>query len=215
MIIRIRQTSVGLKNRYDIESDGVLFQGERGGLHDAQHIIMMGGGVTLTGCFALPSATSLIPLASLAGVEQKSRVYELQRNGGAIGRVFRSAHGWGKSCYVIELTEGTTLRCYSRCRGQFDHVAIYAGNEQIALLENFLRQVDGKHDHKLYLLDAHRQHAEVLSWFAMYYAQHEVAEKGDMTFTISFSRYNKMVDPAWREKHFPQENFFGKINRFD
>ena len=116
---------------------------------------------------------------------------------------------------MIQLTDGTTLRCYSRCRGQFDLVAVYEGDEQIALLENFLRQVDGKHDHKLYLLDSHRQHAEVLAWFTMYYAQHEVAEKGDMTFTISFSRYGRMVDPAWREKHFPQENFFGKINRFD
>lgn len=204
MIVRIRQTSVGMKLRYDIESDGFFFQGERGGLHEAQRITMTGGGVTLTGSFRVPSFRNA----------RRTRVFELERNGGTIGRVARLTEGWGKICYVIELLSGAELRCYSRCKGGFDYVAVYEGGKQIALLENYLRSVEGRHDHKLYLLDEYREHAEVLSWFAMYYAQHEVQDTGDVTFSISFSRYNRMVDPAWRETHFPEENFFGKINRF-
>lgn len=201
MIVRIRQTSVSMKPKYDIESDGFLFQGERGGLHDAQRITMTGGGVTLTGSFRVPSL-------------RRTRVFELERNGATIGQVARLTEGWAKTCYVIKLLNGAELRCYSRCKGGFDYVAVYEDGKQIALLENYLRSVEGRHEHKLYLLDEHREHAEVLAWFAMYYAQHEVQDTGDVTFSISFSRYNRMVDPAWRETHFPEENFFGKVNRF-
>lgn len=215
MIIRIRQTAGGLKPKYDIESDGFRFQGERGGLHGAQSITMSNRCATLTGRFCLPSLLSSLPLLGMLGVDQRTRVFELTREGGAIGRVSRSVHGPGKSCYVIELADGTAMRCYSRRKGQFDYVSVYEGETQIALLENFLRSMDGRHDHKLYLLDAYGQYAEVLSWFAMYYAQYEVEQTGDVSFTVSFSAYDRMYDPAWRETHFPEENFFGKINRFE
>lgn len=214
MIIRIHQTSTGLKMKYDIESDGFLFQGERGGLHDAQDITMTGRSAALTGRFCLLSVLSSIPLLGLFGVDQRTRMFEVSRNGGAIGRVWKSVHGFGKSCYVMEMNDGSELRCYSRCKGQFDYVSIYDGDAQIALLENFLRSMEGRHDHKLYLLDAHRQHAEVLAWFAMYYAQHEVKQDGDLSFAISYSAYNSKYDPTWRETHFPEENFFGKTKPF-
>lgn len=214
MIIRIRQTENGLRLRYDIEGEGFLFQGERGGLAPVQSIAITGQGVTISGTYRLPSPGSLLPLAGVFGGERRMQMYEIGRNGGVIGTAAKSLHGWGKSCYVISLNDGTELRCYSKRKGQFDYVAIYEGDVQIALLENFLRAMDGRHDHKLYLLEEHRSHAEVLSWFALYYAQHEVEKNNDAVFAISFSPYDKMVDPAWREKHFPEENFFGKTKPF-
>lgn len=214
MIIRIHQTHTGLKSKYDIESDGFLFQGERGGLHDAQDITMQGRDTTLTGRFCLPAPQDVIPLIGVFGVEQQTRKFEVTRNGSVIGSVWKSLHGWGKSCYVIEFADGTALRCYSRCKGSFDYVSVYDGETQIALLENYLRSMEGRHDHKLYLLDACKAYAEILAWFAMYYAQHEVQGHGDMTFTYSWSYYNKKYDPSWRETHFPEENFFGKTKPF-
>lgn len=214
MIIRIRQRENGLRLRYDLDGEGFLFQGERGGMAPVQPITLAGCDVTLTGTYRLSSPVNHVPLLGIFGAEQRTRVFEISRNGGVIGTAAKSLHGWGKSCYVIDLADGTELRCYSRRKGQFDYVAIYEDAEQIALLENYLRAVDGRHDHKLYLLDAYSRHAEVLAWFALYYAQHEVEQTGDVTFAISFSRYDGKVDPAWRETHFPEENFFGKTKPF-
>ena len=213
MIIRIHQTRGGLSPRYDIDGEGLCLQGIRGTL-PVQPITLSGKGMTLTGKPVLPSLLPLLPLAGLLVPGLQTRVFRLSRNGCDIGRVSRVQHGPGRVCHVIALDGHGELRCYDRRKGRFAYVAVCREERQIALIENYLADMDGRHDHKLYLLEEGRQAAEALAWFTLYFARFEIEQTGTVSASISLSPYDRLVDPAWREEHFPEENFFGRIHPF-
>lgn len=214
MIIRIHQTQGGLSPRYDIDGGGVCLQGMRGAL-PVQPITLSGKGITLTGKPVLPSLLPLLPLAGLLVPGLQTHIFRLSRNGSDIGRVSRVHHGPGRVCHVITLDGHGELHCYHRRKGRFVYAAVYQKERQIALIENYLADVDGKRDHKLYLLEEGRHAAEALAWFTLYFARFEIERTGAVSVSISLSHCSRLVDPAWREKHFPGENFFGKLHLYD
>ena len=122
----------------------------------------------------------------------------------------------------MALDSGEIFHCYSLSRGSFKYVSIYHGDTQIALVETYLSVNDYKYTHKLYLLDDYNQFADTLSFFVVYYAGYNFAQrmhmtKGSTTYSTVwfFSKYADKYNPNWRETHFPKENFFGKTSLID
>lgn len=130
-------------------------------------------------------------------------------------------HGYYSSYYALDLADGERFNCYCTSKGRFAYISIYLGDVQIALVETFLSVEDFKFVHKMYLLDEYVRFADILAFFVIYHAGFAYAQRFHMSsgsfhgYGLSVSRYNSKYDPAWRETHFPDENFFGKINIFD
>ncbi len=221
MIITITQTASNIKQTYNIESDNFYFQGNCGSFSHLQKITLSGKNDIITGNYNTANAVNYIPFRYLFGSANISRVFDLYRNGNLYGSIAFSKHGFLKSFYVIALDNGEILHCYNLSKGSFDYVPVYLDNKQIALLETYLNVNDYKYAHKLYILDEYDRFAETLSFFTLYYANYRFAKRFHMSKgsayekTWSFSKYKDKYDEKWRETHFPNENFFGKINLID
>ena len=112
------------------------------------------------------------------------------------------------------------MHCYTCVKGSFHYVSVYNGMVQIALIETYLNTTDFKYTHKLYVLEEYKRYADKLSFFVVYYASFRLIRRFHMSsgsFYVkswSFSKYNDKYDPTWRQKNFPDENFFGKMHLF-
>ena len=220
MIITIAQTASNIKQQYDIESENFYYSGVTGNLSRLQSITLHNKENTIKGIYNRSNWIHYIPLRYLFGGANLTRGFALSKNDNQYGNIVFSKHGFHKSFYVIALYSGEIFHCYCRSIGSFDYVSIYQGDTQIALIETYLSVNDYKYTHKLFLLDEYNQFAETLSFFVLYYASYTFAKRMHMSIgsvsvkSWSFSKYNDKYDPKWRERHFPNENFFGKINLF-
>ena len=220
MIIKISQTASNIKQSYDIESENFYYSGDAGSISSLQAIIMSNKDTTIKGVYNISKWVNYIPLRYLFGEANLTRVFHLYKNDNIYGSIAFSKHGLLKSFYVIALDSGEIFHCYCLSRGSFNYVSIYQGDNQIALIETYLSVNDLKYTHKLYLLDDYNQFADTLSFFVLYYASYNFAQRFHMSSgsqyvkSWSFSRYNNKYDEKWREINFPDENFWGKTNLF-
>lgn len=171
----------------------------------------------LCGIYEAPSFKDCIPFLHWFGVERLSRRLRIETDGGIIARFALSRHGIYKSYYKIMFPDGEELCCYTYAHKSFSYLCFYKGGTQIALAETYLVSIDGKHNHKLYLLDEYEAYADILSLLLLHHVNHTFtkslfAQKSTMrSFVFTISAYKQMYDPAWRERHFPKENFWGRI----
>ena len=221
MIIKISQTASNIKQSYDIEGENFYYSGAAGSISRLQSITISNKENTIKGVYNISKWVNYIPLRYLFGEANLTRVFHLYKNETIYGSIVFSKHGFLKSFYVIALDSGEIFHCYCLSRGSFDYVSIYQGNKQIALVETYLSVNDYKYTHKLYLLDEYSQFADTLSFFVLYYASYNFAQrmhmsKGSVSVKAwSFSKYVDKYNAKWRETHFPYENFFGKTSLID
>ena len=220
MIIKITRITSSLKQTYDIEGDSFYFHGKLGSIDRHQAIVMSNKDTVITGTYNLPAWANLIPFRWLFGKESLTRDFHLYKNDSPYGSIVFSNHGFAQSYYTINLDSGEVFYCYDRSIDSFNYVSIFEGDKQIALMETYLNTTDNKYVHKLYVLEDHNDLAVTLSFFALYYANYHFTKRFHMSSgsyyekSWSYSKYNDKYDPLWRETHFPNENFFGKINLF-
>ena len=218
MIIKISQTASNIKQSYDIEGENFYYSGVTGSISRLQSITLSNKENTIKGVFNISKWVNYIPLRYLFGNANLTRVFHIYKNDNIYGVIVFSKHGFLKSFYVIALDSGEIFHCYSLSRGSFDYVSIYQGDTQIALVETYLSVNDYKYTHKLYLLDDYNQFADTLSFFVLYYASYNFAQRFHMSSgsyyrkSWSISKYNDKYNPKWREIYFPNENFFGKTS---
>lgn len=220
MIIKISQTASNTKQTYLIEGENFFFEGKNGSLSNLQDVVISNESTTIRGDFILSKGHHYLPFRYLFGKETKKRNFRLYRNDTAYASIAFSEVGFLKSRYELALDNGDLLYAYTYTKKDFDYVSIYLGDRQIALLETYLTVRNGNHIHKLYLLDDATHYAELLSFFVLYYANYHFNQRFHMswgystTYAWTYSRYNKKYDPTFRETHFPNEDFFGKIHLF-
>ncbi len=220
MIVTISQTASNIKQAYNIDGDGFYFQGNCGRFSRFQKITLSNKNDSIMGIYSMSNWVNYIPFRHLFGVANLTRAFRLYKNNAPYGHIVFSKHGFFKSFYVIALNNGEILHCYPLSNGSFHYVSVYLGDKQIALLETHLYVTDFKYTHKLYLLDEYNKFGEVLSFFTLYYANYRFVRRFHMSIgsfyerSWSRSKYRYKYDEAWRETHFPNENFFGKINLF-
>lgn len=214
MVVKITQTTSGVKQLFDIECGEFCFEGKAGHINRFQNITLSGKNTEIKGVHEISPWFNYIPFRWLFGVENVTRVFRLHKNDKNFGRIALSKHGFLKSFFVISSENNEELHCYCRSKGSFNYISVYKGSVQIALIETYLNTSDFKYFHKLYILDEYAEYAEILSFFVMYYACFNFIGKGMTNYekSYSISKYNDKYDPKWRENNFPDENFFGKIN---
>ncbi len=221
MIISIYQTKANIKHEYKIDLDNMTYNASTGGISSLQDITMVAEGDEFRAKWLPASPLSYLPFLSWFGHEQKTRAAAIEQNGKDIAEIYLSKHGFMKAYYVIKPKHGAVLHGYDISRGRFNYVCIFEGDVQIALLETYMAMGENKCLHKLYILDSHSDCRRLLSLFGIYHSNYRFAQKGfsfygtSIRVERSFSKYNGKYDPHWREEHFPNENFFGKINLFD
>lgn len=224
MIIELTLNNSVLKKEFDIECDGeYTYTGKMGALSAYQNIeLIQNDGVLLLGKRRLTSIENRIPFRYLFGKENLRSVMDIYEGDKIIGSFCKTQHGFMKSCCRIDLADKSQIYCYDLFRGKFAYVPIYIDDKQIALVEVYLTVRDGAYKLKMYLLDEFSHMRKILAMFLLYYAEQEYAKSasGSVASTTygydwRASRYMKKYDPLWREKHFPNENFWGKINRFE
>lgn len=218
MIVKIKQIHSNVKQQYDIESDNFYFKGVLGNLSRLQTITMSGADTVIKGTYKISPWYNYIPLLHLFGITEKVRNFLLYKNENFCGSVMLLKQGIYKSCYRMELSDGKTFSFYCRSKGSFNYVSVYYDNIQIALIETYLCVTDFKYTHKLYICDSFSAFADFLSFFVLYYAGFTFTKRFHMqvgsTYAKSWSvsRYNSKYDEKWREKNFPDDNFFGKTS---
>ncbi len=216
MIIKLSQTASRAKQSYDIYIGDIYYQGDLGNLSQLQPITLVSDGSALKGIYRPSSWCNYIKLRYYLGKENITRVFQLYKNDEQYGEFRFSEHGYKKSYYVITLNSGEVFICYYRSIGSFDYISIYKGDKQIALVETNLSTYNYIYTHKLYILDDYNRYAETLSLFVLYYASYNFAQRYNTMFgsvtvkSYTFSDYNNMYDPKWRETNFPNEDYFGK-----
>ncbi|MBP3691705.1 MAG: hypothetical protein J6I80_00510 [Clostridia bacterium] len=218
MIIKISQTASNIKQSYNIESENFYYRGEAGSISRLQSITLSNKENIIKGIYNISKWVNYIPLRYLFGQANLTRVFHLYKNDNIYGSIVFSKHGFLKSFYVIALDSGEIFHCYCLSRGSYNYVSIYQGDTQIALVETYLSVNDYKYTHKLYLLDDYNQFADTLSFFVLYYASYNFAQRMHMSKgsvnekAYSISKYASKYNPKWRETYFPHENFFGKTS---
>lgn len=227
MIIKIVQTASSIKQTYEIESENFYYGAKAGSFSRLQPITLVNRENTIKGVYHLSKPVNYIPLRYLFGKPNITRAFRIYKNGNHYGSVVYSKDGFNKNRYLITSDRREEFECYDlyNYRKSFHYISIYRGNVQIALVETYLLAVDYKYTHKLYLLDDYAELAELFSFFVVYYAGYNFAERLHMNkYTIAntghvitwrVSGYSDKYDENWRETHFPNENFFGKMSLFD
>ena len=222
MIVKITQTASNIKQEYDIEREDHYLRGKAGSVSRFQNIVMSGADVSIEGKYHVSSPVNYIPFRYLFGAANQRRNFCLYRDGEKYGDIFFIRHGFLKSFYMIDLDDGTDFCCYVRLIDSFSYISIYRDRKQIALVETLLSNDDYKFVHKLYILKQWERYADTLAFFVLYYANFCFTRRFHMSMgsvTVkrarSFSDYNHKYDPSWRETHFPDDNYFGKLHVFD
>ena len=220
MIVKISQTASNIKQTYDVESKSFYFYGKLGSINRLQTITLSNKETTIKGIYSLSQWVNYIPFRWLFGKANLTRFFHLYENENIYGSVVFSKQGFRKSFYVIALDSGEIFHCYSQSKDSFNYVSIYYGDKQIALIETYLNTNDLKYIHKLYILDDYDKFAVTLSFFVLYYANYHFTTRFHMSKgsyykkSYSHSEYYYKYDRMWREKNFPDENYFGKTNLF-
>lgn len=220
MIFSIRQTASGTAQTFDIFSGGrLIYEGALGRFSRFEPVVLSRETqALLTARPVFSHWTGYIPLSHLAGRSRVVKVYTVSDARGETARFSCVRDGFLKAAYEISLKDGAALRGYAVADGAFDHVSIYRDATQIALMEIFLTVADYQYGVKLYLLDGWGELGELLSLFVLYYMNLKYTHRFHLSHgavhgrSWSLSRYRNFYDPIWRERHFPEENFFGKTS---
>ena len=221
MIIDIIQTAGIFKQTYEVCGKGFGFSVNVGRFHRYQNILMTNPCDRIEGEWQFSRWYHYIPFRWLFGKANVKNRFRIRQNESPVGTVQYSHHGFLKSRYEMLLDDGTVVYGYAYSWGKFDYLSIYAGDEQIALLETYMVSENDCFRHKLYLMETHENLAQLLSFFSVYYVAGKFVTRNNgyfgtgVQYAWSFSRYRRMYDPAWRERNFPNDDFWGKINRFD
>ncbi|MBQ7336763.1 MAG: hypothetical protein IJW92_09865 [Clostridia bacterium] len=224
MIITVSQSA---QLNYYIKGGACEYRGTVGKVSPFQEIVMHNGETEFVGTYQFSKWVNYIPFRYCFGTPNLTKGFRLQKNGKNFGTVVFSQHGFMKSFYVIALDSGGILHCYQVAKGTSEYVCVYLEDQQIALIETNLTVTDYIYTHTLYLLDEHSGFSDVLSWFALYYANFHFAKRAvtqegaSLNLSINkgtvreecwtFSKYNCKYDPQWQEKYFPKESIFDKL----
>lgn len=220
MIIKITQNASNIQQLYTIQGENFSYRGDVGNLSRLQSITLSNSTCTVKGTYAITPLANYIPFRSLFKGGSKTRKFLLYKNDNLYGSIAFLNKGFFKKRYVIALDDNMSFDCYFRSIGSFNYVSIYHSDVQIALVETCLNVIDKKYVHKLYILDEYDKYAETFSLFVLYYASYTFTERFHMSKSSvnvkawSFSEYNNKYDSHWQKEHFPDENFYGKLNRF-
>lgn len=221
MIVTVTQTASNVKQAYHVQCEGFSFQGRTGRFHSQQPIFLSGKNGEIKGVHRRSTWYNYIPLRYMAGGANLTRRFDFFHDDQPYGSVSFSKHGMLRSFYVITMKDGTIFTCYSCAKGEFDYVAVYGENGQVALIETYLSTNDYKYTHKLYLLQEYDRYVDALSFFVLYYANYHFSKRFHMSKGSTYTRawsvsyYNDKHDPQWRKQHFPHENFWGRIHLSD
>ncbi len=230
MIIKITQTFSRFKKKFEFETDNSFSQCEtHKGLH-SQTITMPYGDSTILGVPAFCAWYNYIPFRHFFKKHCLRDAVVLYKNDIKYGNIVFSRHGFMKSYYIITMESGERFICYYCTKGSFDYFSIYHNDKQIALIEKFLNSFNQAYRYKLYILDDYDTFADIFSFFVLYHSSFRngtsdhfsiglfmasnIGERSVSGRAYTFSRYNDKYTPEWQEKNFPNENFFGKTNRF-
>ncbi|MBQ4563294.1 MAG: hypothetical protein IJA58_02305 [Lachnospiraceae bacterium] len=217
MIVKIVQTASSLMQAYDIESDLFSLKGKIGSVSAKQKIDLKGEEVSIEGYYQSSHWVNYIPFRTLFGKEKVTRTVELFRNGKKHGSISLIQNGMFKQFYRITLDGEGNFHCYWCSKGSYNYVSIYHGDTQIALIETYLTVTDYKYVHTLYLLDEYSKFGDTLSFFVLYYANYQFAERLHMSKgTVyqkawSISKYNHKFNPAWKETNFPRKSLLDRF----
>ncbi len=222
MIIKIKQTESNTKQEYEIETDGGYYYASAGRFFKQQPITLKSRERELIARWRMASPLNYVPLLHLLGYDRQTKLFTVGNNGENVGSFCFSRHGFLKSYYKIKAGDGTELLGYDIGGWDFNYMCIFKDGVQIALLETYLTVTDYKYNLKLYLLDVAERYAEELMLFSVYYASYRFSVRFHMTWEKTmtgrekiYSKYKHLYDEGWRETHFPDENFFGKLNKFE
>ena len=222
MIIDVIQTQSNFGYEYTIYHDEkYAYNGKLGSWHTAQRITLQKNRDTVaTGVYRFSHWTNYIPLRYLFGEASIRNLLEIPKFNGTIAL---SLHGFARSFYVITASDHV-LHAYRRSIGDFSYLSVYLlspdcrQEEQIALAETYLTTTNYLYTHKIYLLDAYAEQKDIVSMLMLYVANRHYTHRGSGFYgkmvekEWTFSTYNDKYDPSWRETHFPNENYWGKIN---
>ncbi len=222
MFIKIKQTASNTKQEYEIETDSGYYYATAGRFLKQQAIALKSREYELVAKWQCAPFLNYIPLLHCFGYDRQTRKFLLESNGENVGSFCFSRHGFLKSYYIIKTADGAQLLGYDISGWDFNYMCIFKDGVQIASLETYLTVNDYKYNLKLYLLDEVAQYAECLMMFAVYYASYRFSNRFHTTWESTmtgrektYSKYNHLYDEKWRETHFPNENYFGKLNKFD
>ncbi len=220
MIIKATQIASNIKQEYDIYVDDRCFKGQLGSASKLQDIYLSGNDLLLKGDYVLSRPSDYIPFKYIFGYSKITERFKVSRNGEEYAEIKHSTNGICKGRYIITTVNGEKFECYYRTKKSFDYISVYHGERQVALVETYLNVSNYKYTHKAYLLDEYKEYWDLIAFFILYYASYNYAQRFHMSsgssysYGWSFSFYNKKYNPKWREENFPDENFFGKLNRF-
>lgn len=224
MIIKIMQRTSNIKQQYDIfglYGDRFNYQGELGSLNRCQPITLFNKQTTLKGIYKWPKWVDLIPFSYIFGRTCVTRIFDVCKDEAPCATVAFFRDGPFTCFYKITMGNNDVYNCYFCFKGNFGYVSVYRGDEQVALIETLLSVTDYKYTHKLYILEEYNNLGEILAFFVLYYANYMFTKRFHMSSgtavvsSWSVSSYNDKYTPDWREKNFPNENFFGKISLFE
>lgn len=222
MIIKATQTASNIKQLHDVYIDDYYYSGRSGSICRFQDIHLSRRGILIKGRYMLPRFDRNIPLSSLLGTSAVTKRFKISRDGRDYAEVMYTTQGVLRNCYIINTADGTSFACYACMKGSFNYISVYRNDIQIALIETYLNVSDYMYTHKAYVLDGYKEYGELIAFFILYYSSycfarrfHMSAGSSQYSYGRSFSVYNDKYDPKWRETNFPDENFFGKLNRFD
>ena len=223
VIISIKQTASNISQKFDIFwGKEYKYQGSLGAAAVLQNFEMSDAqnGVSFVGRYESPKWFDLIPFKYLFGRPSMFKNSVVEKNGAPLGGFSFSKVGLYKKRYVItDAVLGREYFAYTYAHGSFEYISIYFGDAQIALVENYLNTINLCNNYKLYILDEYDDCADLFALFVLYFDNWNYTHRINMqrgsyhTYVVAqFTRYKKMYDPEWREKYFPDEDFFGKTS---
>lgn len=221
MIISVMQTSSNISQKFDVEYNGNFqYTGSLGAFSQYQPIALQKNDSTvkLHGERFLSRWTNYIPFRYLFGYTNQTRGCNLSKNDEHIGTILFFKHDLFASFYQVILPGHRNLHAYCLYKNNFHYVSFYLGETQVALLEVYLTVTGYKYRYKLYLLDSYSDMCDVLSLFILYYANIEFTHRFHMSGGTTMrkawirSKYGDRYDADWKEKYFPDENFWGKVH---
>ena len=218
MVITIAQTASNLKQTYAISCPDFTFHASAGSFLPCQSIRLTNDQTSLTGTFRISNPLSYIPFWYKVDFLAATREFRITKNGEPFGSICQHRLDFHSSYYTVCLSGSKQLNCYAYAQGRFHFISIYDGDQQIASLVTDQNVRNFKYFHYLYLLDTCRQYAEILSFFAVYFANYHFAHRFHMSISTvkgrswTISNLNFKYDPSWLRNNFPDSAYLAEIN---
>ncbi len=232
MIIEAKQLS-DISGDFEFYYDQkYTYRGQYDKFFSIKDILMLkDGNVSIWARHKFVNPINYIPFLHLLGVTRQKHKFIVYNDLTPIAQITYKRKFY-KTRYKIELSDSDCLYIYAYYKKGFHYLCVYKNvykqEKQIALIE---RGVALTYTYKLYLPDEFSDFANVLSIFMLYYENSMSSINLHLSFGLNglsihsgsdftlglyevFCNNNaaKKYDPTWRERNFPNENFFGPIN---